>query len=153
MNRWLSALVLTLVLTPSAIAAPPPAPQEFVYNARRLLTTPTGIDVQTVARLFANDVVVFENGKTIATGKDAWLKLLASSMQNRSRRVVLHSQGYGDLLIVDTYDTVDRTNLPPNFLADPRPAARSILYQFGADELIHIVRISSTAGFWAAQRN
>ena len=149
----LAALLVTLGLPSFAHAAPPPAPPAYVYDARKALTATANSNAAALALLFSDDVAVSENGKPIATGKDAWLKLLIADMQNRSRRVVLYNEGAGDLLIVDAYDTVDRTSLPSNFIADPRMAVRSTLYQFGADHLIHVVRISSAAGFWSVPRN
>lgn len=152
-STLLSVLLMTLALLPGAHAAPPPGPPAYVNGARKALTAPSGIDAAALAPLFSDDVAVFENGKTIATGKSEWLKLLIVVLQNKSRRVVLYNEGAGDLLIIDTYDAVDRTGLAPTFIADPRMEARSTLYQFGPDHLIHAVRISSATGFWAAPRN
>ena len=54
----------------------------------------------------------------------------------------------GSLMIVDEYDIVDRSNLPPDFLADPRMTSRATLYQFGADHKIHVIRTIVGGGFW-----
>lgn len=153
MTRMLPGLALLLLLAPAVQAAPPPAPPEYVYHARQILTAAGGADVVTLAPLFADDLTISENGKTLASGKDAGVKLLAASMRGKARRVVLYSEGDGDLMVVDTWDTVDRANLPPTFIADPRMAARSTLYQFGDDQRIHAVRIMSATGFWAVPRN
>lgn len=148
--RQLLLSAFVLLLASVANAAPPPPPPEFVYDA---MTALSGHDATKVARLFADDVTVFENGKMIAAGKDIWLSQFVPSIQNRSRRVIGYSEGFRELLVIDTYDTVDRNNLPPTFLADPRMATRSTLYQFGQDQLIHTVRISSIGSFFVMSRN
>ena len=138
--------VLALTLTSSSIAAPPPAPPEYIYEASKILASPPAGDVAKIAPLFADDVKVYRNGLLIADGKAAWLRLRADEGARYSGRIIAFSEGRADLLVIDTYDTVDRRNLPPTFLADPRPASRSTLYQFGNDQLIHAARISEVAG-------
>jgi hypothetical protein len=129
-------------------------------DASKILASPAGFDPAKIAPLFAQDVKVFRNGKLIAEGKPAWLSLRGSHGGHYNGRVIAFSQasaGYsedgGDLLVIDTYDTVDRTNLPPTFLADPRMASRSTLYQFGRDGLIHTVQIAEVAGFMQAGKD
>jgi hypothetical protein len=148
----LSIALIALACPVIAAVSPPPPPPEYVWNAGKLLTTPGVRNASALAPLFADDVMAFQNGKLIAKGKEAWLKWMAVAPGARVLGFSESSAGYGDaggeLLIVDTFDTVDRTNLPRGFVADPRMASRPTLYQFGADHLIHFVRISRTAGFW-----
>ena len=145
--------ILALMLASSAVAAPPPPPPSYVSDASKILTSPN-LEVGKIASLFADDVKVYRNGKLIADGRPAWLKLRSAEAERYNGRVLGYSESYGgysegggDLLVFDTYDTVDRRNLPPTFIADPRPATRSTLYQFGDDRLIHNVRIAEVAGF------
>jgi len=152
MKCW-QFLPLVAILSPSAIAAPPPPPPQYIDGARQTLTISTGEDTAPFAALFADDVTVFENGKLVATGKDASLKLLVSSLQDKSRRVIGYSEGFRDLMVIDDFDTVDRSKVPPGVLVDPWRAARSVLYQFGADRLIHFVRLSTVRSIWQTPRN
>ena len=101
-----------------------------------------------MSALFAGDVKVFENGRLVADGVSAWIKLEKMEIGRLQRRVIGFSEGGGDLLLVDMIDTVDRTNLPPTFIADPRWKTRATLYQFGPDHLIHLVRLSAVEGIW-----
>ena len=52
------------------------------------------------------------------------------------------------LMIVDQFDMVDRSNLPPDFLADPRFETRATLYEFGADHKIRAIPMLVGTGFW-----
>ena len=136
-----------------AMASPPPPPPQYVWDAAKVLVAQTNADPVQLALLFADDLTAFQNGKIVATGKAAWLKWRADShpggrVLGFSESFGGYSEGGGELLVVDTFDTVDRSNLPPGFLADPRAATRSTLYQFGTDHLIHFVRISRVGGFW-----
>ncbi|MDB5692081.1 MAG: hypothetical protein JWO81_1144 [Alphaproteobacteria bacterium] len=146
--------ILALAVASTADAAPPPAPPQYVYDASKILASPVIQDVAKIAPLFADDVKVYRNGRLAADGKTAWLRLRASESARYNGRVLGYSEGSagsgdgeGDLLVIDTYDTVDRRNLPPTFIADSRMATRSTLYQFGNDRLIHAVRIAEVAGF------
>jgi hypothetical protein len=151
---------LSLVIASSVAASPPPPPPEYVYEAANVLTRPAAEDPPMFTRLFAEDMSAFQNGKIVAKGKAAWLKWHAVMMARYDGRVLGYSEssagssdGGGDLLVVDTFDTVDRSDLPPQFVADPRMATRSTLYQFGSDHLIHVVRISRVGGFWITPRS
>ena len=115
----------------------------------------TVADLELCAAMFAEDVKIYENGNIIATGRTAWLSFARRQLATSQRRVIGYaesssgySDGGGELLVIDDIDTVDRASLPPNFLADPRVAARSFLFEFGQDGLIHTVRISKAGGFW-----
>lgn len=145
---------LAPILATAPAAAPPPPPQQYVDEATQILVGQANQEPSGFASLFADDVTAFENGRLVANGKRAWLKWHASSAAHDS--VILgyseSSAGYGsaggDLLVLDTFDTVDRAKLPTGFVADTRAASRSTLYQFGPDHLIHVVRMELTAGFW-----
>lgn len=146
--------VLALAFASPSVAAPPPAPPEYVFEATKILAASGSQDAARVAPLFADDVKAYRNGGLVAAGKAAWLTLRAAKAAHFNGDVAGLSQGWassgqggGDLLVIDTYDSVDRTDLPPHFLADPRVVTRSTLYQFGQDGLIHAVRIAEVAGF------
>ena len=155
----LSGLIVACV-TSAAGAAPPPAPPAYVYEAGQLLAaSPAPSDVERLRTLFSNDVQVFENGESVAEGRQAWLRLAETKIIHAQRRVIGHveasagySKGGGDLLVVDEVDIVDRRGLPTTFLADPRLQTRAFLYQFGSDGLIRTVRITEAAGFWEQAR-
>jgi hypothetical protein len=145
--------VLSLMLGSSAVAAPPPPPPNYIFEAGNILAARPAADAANYAALFADDVRVYRNGQLAAEGKAAWLKLHADEAARYNGRIIAFSEGRANLLVIDTYDTVDRRNLPPTFLADPRPAARSTLYQFGADQRIHTVRISEVEGILVAGKD
>lgn len=151
MKRAAFTLVTALVLASVAQAAPPPAPPEYVHIASQLLTNAPPAPLAAVMALFADDVRVFENEDETAGGKAA-LTRMAQAEARLSRKVLMLSEassgqgGAGQLLVVDVVDTVDRSNLPTTILADPRWRTRAILYQFGADHLIHAVRIVAASG-------
>ena len=142
-----------------AVAAPPPPPPEYIWRAAKILTAGKLPDAAAYAPLFADDVVAFENGKTIAKGKVAWLATWSKEVSHYNGHIIGYSEtsagysdAYGEVLVVDTFDTVDRTDDPSTFLADPRMATRSTLYQFGPDHLVHYLRISKTGGVWMTPR-
>lgn len=147
------ALALALIAAPlvSAAAAPPPPPPEYVFKVAKLLTTSE--DAATLAQLsdyVADDLSVDVNGKPVASGKAGWMRYEAAAKISQGR-VVSYSEGWkdgGTLMIVDEYDTVDRANLPPGFVADPRTATRTTLYQFGHDGKIHAIHALIAPGFW-----
>jgi len=144
---WLSAISAL-----PAWAAPPPPPPEHISNARVLLTSAEP-ELGKITALLAEDIIISENGKAVATGKEASLKMIASNMRARARRTVAFSAGYEEILVIDTYDYVPMTGIPPGMLVDPRMAGRSTLYQFGSDRLIHGVSISVARGFLATPLN
>ena len=146
MRHVLSAIALMAPLP--ALASPPPPPPEYVSRAAKVLTATKAPDAAQYAPLLADDVTVFENGKTVATGKAAWINVWSKNTGHPSGRVIGYSENEGDLLVIDTFDAVDRTNLPPTSIADPRMVTRSTLYQFGSNHLIHFIRIEKTSSFW-----
>jgi hypothetical protein len=145
-------VALALAISAPALAAPPPPPPEYLDKATQVLIHQAPADDGEAALLFSDDVTASENGNTIADGKANWLRWRNANLKSHDNRVLGYSEGYvgegAALLIVETFDTVDRSRLPPTAIADPRMATRSILYQFGADHLIHSVRISRADGFW-----
>ena len=156
MKRYLLVVAFLAAAAGGARAAPPPPPPGYVYSASRVLAgamAPT--EIAALAPRFSKDVKVYENGDLVADGEAAWLSLARRKLAAPQRRVIGLAQssgGYskdgGELLVVDVVDSVDRAALPPGSIADPRLTTRSFLYQFGADGLIHVVRIARAGGFW-----
>lgn len=146
---WAAALMAAPF--PAAFASPPPPPPEYVIEVSKLLTANenarTGL---LLADYVASDVQVSINGKLVANGKADWL-LQEATAKPVAGNVLAYSEGWqngGSLLVIDEYDTVDRSKLPPGFLADPRPATRSTLYQFSKDGKIHSIETLTADGFW-----
>jgi hypothetical protein len=111
-------------------------------------------DTGTVAKLsnyVADDVQAYVNDKLVADGKVAWAQYYRSAPRTRGR-VLAWSAGLDlggfTLIIVDEYDTIDRSNLSPAIVIDSRTATRSALYEFGPDKRIHAIRTLLGAGFW-----
>ena len=157
MRRYL-AFLSALIAAP-ALASTPPPPPSYVWDASEILITSRGMSDATVSRLFSDQVVVRENGETVATGKTSWLKWRSTNMSSDNSRLIGYSEssagykgGFGEVLIVDTFDTVNRSKLPSSFVVDPRMATRTTLYRFGADHLIHAVDVSIVGGFWMTTR-
>jgi len=145
------AIIGLFALAAPALASPPPPPPPFVSEAAAILTA--DIDAASFdrfARLFADDVVAYQGGTTIAAGKSAWLALERGRIGAFHRRVDSYSESNmpsngtsGELLVIDEVDPV----APANIVADPRWTTRATLYEFGPDRLIHTVRIIQTQGF------
>ena len=135
----------------AAVASPPPPPPEYVMEVGNLLTANENAGTNSVlADFVASDVQVSVNGKLVANGKADWLRQQAAT-KPVGGNVLAYSEGWqngGSLLVVDEYDTVDRSKLPPGFLADPRPATRSTLYRFSTDRKIHAIETLTADGFW-----
>src|SRR5437588_9783596 len=146
-----SAIALVAAPLARAAASPPPPPPQYVMDVATLLTE--NEDAGTAARLasfIADDVRVYENAKLVVNGKAAWMRQETNAKISRGGTLAF-SEGWkdgGTLMIVDEYDTVDRSNLPPNFVADPRTATRATLYQFGSDGKIHAINTVIAGGFW-----
>ena len=132
-------------------AAPPPPPPSYVSDVATLLTANGGSEPQArIAEFVADDVKVYVNDRMVAQGKAAWLNYAGS--RPASAGLLGHSEGWaeggGSLMIVDQFDTIDRSKLPKDFIVDPRFDARSTLYEFGEDQKIHAIRTLIGAGFW-----
>lgn len=146
-----SALVLMAAPLASAEAAPPPPPPSYVSAVADLLTREE--DATTITKLsgfVADDVRAYLNGKLVADGKARWASYYAAARRSPGR-LVAYSAGWeanGTLMIVDQYDTVDRSKLPAGFVADPRPISRATLYQVGPDHKIHAIRTLIGGQFW-----
>lgn len=140
--------VAMVVFSTAAIASPPPPPPNFVTHATEILVGDWDATQRPdFAALFGNDVVAYVDGKKSITGKTAWLALERETTEKFHRRVEGYARSSlpstgdgGDLLIVDEID-------PIRPYGDLRWSTRSILYQFGRDGLIHIVRITEVHGF------
>lgn len=146
-----------LAITPlsGAMAAPPPPPPSYVMDVANLLTHQE--DATTTSKLsdyIADDVRTFVNDRLVTRGKADWLRYSASARPNMGRVLAFSAdwRDDGSLMIVDEYDMVDRSKLPPHFLADPRMTSRATLYQFGPDQKIHAVRTLIGGGFWIAPK-
>lgn len=146
-----SVIVLVAAPLTDASASPPPPPPQYVTEVAKLLTdNAREASATPLARYIANDVRLYVNSKLIADGKANWMRQEAKAKQNGGG-MLAYSEGWkqgGSLLIVDQYDTVDRSSLPPGILADPRYAVRSTLYQFGNDGKIHSIHTLTADGFW-----
>jgi hypothetical protein len=146
-----SIIVLTAAPLNEAPAAPPPPPPSYVMDVAHLLTNQE--DTGTIARLsnfVADDVRAYVNDKLVADGKANWTRYWAPARHSLGG-VLAYSPDWranGSLMIVDEYDTVNRADLPPGFVADPRYTSRATLYQFGPDHKIHAIRTIVGGGFW-----
>lgn len=141
--------IFFVTLASTASASTPPPPPEYVMSAAEIITSPHQ-DIASLRKIFANDLVAEKAGKAICTGQSSWLKYAKDHAQARS--IIGYSGGWsdkaGDLMVVDSYDSVDRAGLPSTAIADARPATRSILYRFGSDEKIHHIYIQEIKGIW-----
>ena len=152
MRRLLSCL-LAVVATP-IMASPPPSPPAFVVEAGEVLRDPASADANRVARFFADDVIASENGTVVARGKADWLAWRTAAMAHYEGRTLGYAEGWrrdivsgGELMVVDTFDDLDRSKLSPTFIVDPRPKTRTTLYRFASDHLIHAVEMVRVESF------
>lgn len=132
MRRLITSLLL-MSAAPLA-ASPPPPPPAFVVEAGEVLRKPAQADAARIAPFFAADVTVVENGKIVAKGKTAWLVWWTAAMKHYEGRTLGSSEGWsrdvaggGELMVIDTFDDLDRSTLPPKFLVDPRLKTRTAL--------------------------
>jgi hypothetical protein len=146
------ASVIALLATPlaGAAASPPPPPPSYVEAVASLLSHAEDADAVTkLSRFVADDVRAYVNDRLVADGKAAWMRHYAASGIGT---VLGYSDGWqkdgASLMIVDQYDTVDRSNLPATTVMDPRYSTRATLYQFGQDRKIHAIRTLIGTGFW-----
>lgn len=132
------------------MSSPPPPPPEWVWNAGKTLTDASMDDWNKIDALFANDIVVNENGHRVADGKGNWRNLWSKARSHYYGRTLGYSMGwkdFGSLLVFDEYDSANYNAGPPP-AGDPRPSTRSILYKFGSDHLIHSVEIANVDAFF-----
>ena len=119
-------------------------------DVAHLLTKQEGPGTLTqMSNFVADDVREYQNDELVADGKASWVRHWAAA--RNSLGVLSYSPDWrenGSLMIVDQYDTLDRSNLPRDFLADRRMTSRATLYQFGADHKIHVIRTIVGGGFW-----
>jgi hypothetical protein len=145
-----SAMLLAAAPIPSVGASPPPPPPAYVAAVARLLTqSGNSATPGELGDFIAEDVQSYVNGKLVAKGKAQWEQGAAKAPP--SSGLLGYSEGWkdgGTLMIVDQFDSVGRSSLPAGFVADPRYATRSTLYQFGSDGKIHAIRTELTDGFW-----
>jgi len=131
-------------------ASPPPPPPQYVTEVATLFAASRhGVNALELAQYVAKDVRFYVNSKLVADGKADWMRQQGATAIGGA--LVGYSEGWqqgGSLLIVDQYDTVDRSSLPPGFVADPRFATRSTLYQFGEDGKIHAIHVLTADEFW-----
>jgi len=138
----------TLIAAPLS-AAPPPPPPSYVSDVATLLTANSAPQARLVD-FVADDVRVYVNDRVVAQGKANWLQY--ASVRPASAGLLGYSEGWaedgGSLMIVDQFDTIDRSKLPKDFIVDARFDTRSTLYEFGKDHKIHAIRTLIGTGFW-----
>ena len=154
MNRaaiFVIALALSISPLTGAQAAPPPPPPSWVMDVAHLLTGQESAGtIPELSDFVADDVRAYVNDELVADGKANWSRYWATAGITPGR-VLGYSPDWrdnGSLMIADEYDTVDRSKLPPNFIADPRMTSRATLFQFGPDHKIHAIRTLIGGGFW-----
>lgn len=112
-----------------AVAAPPPPPPSYVAEVAKLLNgSENASTTDLLAKHVANDVRVYVNDTLVADNKAAWTRRYAL-LQRQHGSALAYSEGWkdgGSLMIADQFDTVDRSNLPQDFVADPRYATRAV---------------------------
>ncbi len=140
------AMLATAALASASPLAPPPA---YVSTATDVIMA-SRPNTPAFRQLFANDLTISENGSPVGTGVGKWIAMEASKAGHPT--TLGYTSGWdgdlGTLLIIDTYESVDRGEMPAAKIVDSRPITRSVLYQFGADEKIHHVVISSVTSIW-----
>src|SRR5947208_2288875 len=110
---------VALIAAPAS-AAPPPPPPSYVSTVADLLTHKA--DSSTVSQLsnfVADDVRAYVNDKLIAHGKADWMRHYAPARRSLGRVLAYSAewQENGSVMVVDEYDAVDRSKLPPNIIA------------------------------------
>jgi hypothetical protein len=147
-QRFLAALgMIALSVGGTARASVPPPPPEFVDAiARQLEANPTAATFDSYAALFADDLIVTFNGRTVAHNKTEWLAIERSHLGHSSRFVYGFSADPGSILMLDRFDETSDEHCPAGqtCLFDPRWVARAFRYEIGPDHLIHAIRILQT---------
>lgn len=149
MRYFVAAPLIAIAV--SAMASVPPPPPSYVDQAARVILSPT-TDETSIQGLFSADVVVQENGKTVARGARAWNEWRRGNASPNRPQVLGYTESStsepGSLLVIETVDTVRRDDLPRTAIADPRMQTRATLYQFGDDRKIHSILISAVKGLF-----
>jgi hypothetical protein len=153
MHRPVLGIVLAAMFSVAALheaqAAPPPPPPVYVDAlAKLVIATPTQENFSAFTKAFADDLRVIVNGKETASSRDAWIPSQVRTLGKIDRRVVLFSEGYSDLMIVDQYDDLSDVIGKPNIIYDSRFKTRVTRYTVGLDHLIHMIRSEEAPGFW-----
>jgi hypothetical protein len=151
MKTCLFILAIGVLAAPlqSAVAAPPPPPQAYVRAVADLLTeNETANTLKQLSSYVADDVRTYVNDKLVAAGKADWLRHYAPA-PNRPMAVSAGWQNNGSLMVVDEFDSVDRSKLADHRHVDPDYLSRVTLYQFGSDHKIHVIRTLIGGGAWS----
>ena len=156
MSRTTSALLLLASSTfaSSTAASPPPPPSSFVDDvAKQLVQTQTSASFDRYAGLLADDLTVTLDGNMLAANKADWLKIERLRLGKIDRSVYGYAEGRDNLLVFDRFDDRSDQHCPQGgtCVFDPRYHARAVQYQFGADHLVHSIRIVQSDGFLRIQ--
>jgi hypothetical protein len=156
MSRTIGALLLfaTSMLGSTTAASPPPPPPTFIDDiAKELVRTQTAASFDRYAALLADDLSVTLDGRIIAANKAEWLAMERRRLGKIDRSVYGYAEGRDNILVFDRFD--DRSDVHcrqgPTCVFDPRYHARAVQYQFGADHLVHFIRIVQSDGFLRTQ--
>jgi hypothetical protein len=139
-----------------ANASPPPPPPQIIQNiAEQLLPTPTRSTFGAYSALFANDLTVTMNGRTLAANKEEWLTIEKARLGKIDRFVYGFAADHDSVLILDRFDDQTDEHCPPGdkCVFDPRWVARAVRYDIGADHLVHHMRILQTNSIMQTPRN
>lgn len=147
----LAAMVVPLV---NAAAVPPPPPPAWVTVEADLIALEKGTDAtagEQLSYFVADNVRVYLNDKLAADGKADWLRHYGPAPFGRGRILATSGnwQTNDSLMVVEQFDSVDRSKLPPGALASSGNVSRATLYQFGTDHKIHAIRTLVGGGAWS----
>jgi hypothetical protein len=146
-----AAMVMPLA---NAAAVPPPPPPAWVTVQADLIALDKGTDAtagEQVSYFVANDVRVYINDKLVADGKADWLNHYGPEPLGRGRVLAISGnwRTNDSLMVVEQFDSVDRSKLPAGVLPDSGNLSRVTLYQFGTDHKIHAIRTVLGGGAWS----
>ena len=93
------------------------------------------------------------DGNMVAANKADWLKIERLRLGKIDRSVYGYAEGRDNLLVFDRFDDRSDQHCPQGgtCVFDPRYHARAVQYQFGADHLVHSIRIVQSDGFLRIQ--
>jgi hypothetical protein len=137
----------------SAKAISPPPPPAWVTVESDLIALDKGDDAiarEQLSHFVADNVRVYINDKLVADGKANWLKFYGPAPIGHGRVVAGSGnwQANDSLMVIEEFDSVDRSKLPPGLLADSGHLSRVTLYEFGPDRRIHAIRTLVGGGVW-----